>query len=139
MVVASYNKIHPQQQHSQEKISTNYFGLKPPTDDSPFYFAKEQIPKQLILLIEMVLGVSAVLALLLVYYSKANKIRLTASSEVPSLLCRIDRVWLYIFGNNLYSKIPITAWNPYNGIDGHTIFHITEQWNRRLPERKTVQ
>jgi hypothetical protein len=82
------NTLHPQQQHSlsqarydPQKTSTTFFGLKPPTDDSPFYFAKEQIPKQLILLIEMVLGVSAILALLLVYYSKANKIRLTASSR----------------------------------------------------------
>src|SRR6478672_5900001 len=82
------NDLHRQQQHSlsqarydPQKTSTTFFGLKPPTDDSPFYFAKEQIPKQLILLIEMVLGVSAVLALLLIYYSKANKIRLTASSR----------------------------------------------------------
>src|SRR6476646_7419379 len=82
------NNIHPQQQHllsqaryDPQKTSTTFFGLKPPTDDSPFYFAKEQIPKQLILLIEMVLGVSAILALLLVYYSNANKIRLTASSR----------------------------------------------------------
>ena len=82
------NNLHPQQQHllsrakyDPQKTSTAFFGLKPPTDDSPFYFAKEQIPKQLILLIEMVLGVSAILALLLVYYSKANKIRLTASSR----------------------------------------------------------
>src|SRR5205085_8786396 len=83
------NNVHPQQQqhslsqarYDQQKTSTTFFGLKPPTDDSPFYFAEEQIPKQLILLIEMVLGVSAVLALLLVYYSKANKIRLTASSR----------------------------------------------------------
>jgi hypothetical protein len=82
------NDLHRQQQHSlsqarydPQKTSTTFFGLKPPTDDSPFYFAKEQIPKQLILLIEMVLGVSAILALLLVYYSKANKIRLTASSR----------------------------------------------------------
>src|ERR1051325_1368432 len=82
------NNLHPQQQHllsqaryDPQKTSTAFFGLKPPTDDAPFYFAKEQIPKQLILLIEMVLGVSAILALLLVYYSKANKIRLTASSR----------------------------------------------------------
>ena len=52
--------------------------LKPPTDDSPFYFAKEQIPQQLIILLETVLGVSAVLTLLLIYYSRMNKIRLTA-------------------------------------------------------------
>jgi hypothetical protein len=59
---------------------TTTFRLKPPTDDSPFYFAKEQIPKQLIILIQTILGVAAVLALLLVYYSKLNRIRLTVSS-----------------------------------------------------------
>src|ERR1044072_5727077 len=48
------NNLHPQQQHllsqaryDPQKTSTAFFGLKPPTDDSPFYFAKEQIPKQL--------------------------------------------------------------------------------------------
>src|SRR5919205_3783668 len=65
--------------HSQELSS---FGIPPPTDDSPFYFAKEKIPAQLILLLETVLVVSAVLAFLLVYYSKVNKIRLTASSRL---------------------------------------------------------
>jgi len=65
--------------YSQELSS---FGMKPPTDDSPFYFAKEKIPAQLVLLLETVLGVSAVLSFLLVYYSKANKIRLTASSRL---------------------------------------------------------
>ncbi|HYZ50069.1 MAG TPA: hypothetical protein VE593_04215, partial [Nitrososphaeraceae archaeon] len=58
------------------------FRMKPPTDDSPFYFAKEQIPAQLLLLLETVIGVSAVLAFLLIYYSKVNKIRLTASSRL---------------------------------------------------------
>jgi hypothetical protein len=85
----SNNNFHPQQQQQEQSLSqvshdlqkTTLFGLKPPTDDSPFYFAKEQIPKQLVLLIETVLGVSAVLALLLVYYSRVNKIRLTSSSR----------------------------------------------------------
>jgi hypothetical protein len=54
--------------------------LKPPTDDSPFYFAREEIPNQLILLLETVLGVSLVLGILLAYYSKSNKIGLTSSS-----------------------------------------------------------
>jgi hypothetical protein len=58
------------------------FRMKPPTDDSPFYFAKEPIPAQLVLLLETVIGVSAVLAFLLIYYSKVNKIRLTASSRL---------------------------------------------------------
>jgi hypothetical protein len=54
--------------------------LKPPTDDSPFYFAREGIPKQMIILLETVLAVSATLAVLLIYYSRVNKIRLAGSS-----------------------------------------------------------
>jgi hypothetical protein len=73
------NNNRPQQQSSSQ--ATSFFGLKIPTDDSPFYFAKEQIPSQLVLLIETVLGVCVILALLLVYYSRVNKIRLTASSK----------------------------------------------------------
>jgi hypothetical protein len=64
--------------HGTHEISS--FSLKPPTDDSPFYFAREQIPNQMILLLETVLGVSLVLGILLTYYSKANKIGLTSSS-----------------------------------------------------------
>jgi hypothetical protein len=59
---------------------TSFFGMKPPTDDSPFYFAKEQVPYQMKLLLITVVGASAVLALLLIYYSKINKIKLTTSS-----------------------------------------------------------
>jgi hypothetical protein len=55
--------------------------LKIPTDDSPFYFAKELLPNQLVLLIETALGVSAVLALLLIYYSKINRLELTSTSH----------------------------------------------------------
>ncbi|HEU4821804.1 MAG TPA: hypothetical protein VFS97_00105 [Nitrososphaeraceae archaeon] len=54
--------------------------LKPPTDDSPFFFAREKIPGQMIILVVTVLSVSGVLALLLVYYSKMNKIHLASSS-----------------------------------------------------------
>src|ERR671910_2011796 len=54
--------------------------LKPPTDDSPFFFAREKIPGQMIILLVTVLSVSGVLALLLVYYSRMNNIHLTSSS-----------------------------------------------------------
>jgi len=75
-----------QQQH-QQTFQVSYdpqrlgFELKPPTDDSPFFFATQLVPSQMVLLIETVLGVSAVLGLLLVYYSRVNKIRLTSSSR----------------------------------------------------------
>jgi hypothetical protein len=55
-------------------------GLRPPTDDSPFFFAREKIPSQMITLLITVLSVSGVLALLLIYYSRINNIRLASSS-----------------------------------------------------------
>jgi hypothetical protein len=76
---------HQRQQLQQPQASYDahllrIFDLKPPTDDSPFYFAKEQIPAQMILLLETVLVVSLILVLLLIYYLKLNKISLTSSS-----------------------------------------------------------
>ena len=83
----SNNNDQQQQQHQQtlqvsyDPQRPSFFELKPPTDDSPFFFATQLVPSQMVLLIETVLGVSAVLGLLLVYYSKVNKIRLTSSSR----------------------------------------------------------
>jgi hypothetical protein len=64
----------PQQERS-------IFGLRPPIDDSPFYFAKELIPNQMKLLLETVVGVSVVLCLLLIYYSRIHRIQLTTSTS----------------------------------------------------------
>nr|MDQ6866553.1 hypothetical protein [Thermoproteota archaeon] len=83
----SNNNNNNQQQQLQQLLQVSYdpqrlgFELKPPTDDSPFFFATQLVPSQMVLLIETVLGVSAVLGLLLVYYSKVNKIKLTSSSR----------------------------------------------------------
>jgi hypothetical protein len=62
-----------------EKINS-IVQLEPPTDDSPFFFAREKIPHQMILLLVTVLSVSGVLAMLLIYYSKINNISLASSS-----------------------------------------------------------
>jgi predicted membrane-bound spermidine synthase len=78
-LLSDKNYYHSQQ--LQENDPKTSLDLKPPTDDSPFYFAREQIPNQMILLLETVLGVSAVLALLLIYYSRRNKIQLVTSSR----------------------------------------------------------
>jgi Spermine/spermidine synthase domain len=74
----TYEKEKQEQQNSQlQKINDGFssmnLDMKIPTDDSPFYFAKEPIPKQMIILLITVLGVSAVLALLLIYYSRLTK------------------------------------------------------------------
>jgi Spermine/spermidine synthase domain len=67
--------------YARDPGKTSLSMLKPPTDDSPFYFAREKIPKQMIVLVETVLAVSAVLAALLIYYTKLNRIQLTSSSR----------------------------------------------------------
>jgi predicted membrane-bound spermidine synthase len=77
-LLSDKNYYHSQQ--LQESDLRAILKLKPPTDDSPFYFAKEQVPNQMILLLETVLGVSAVLALLLIYYSRRNRTRPIMSS-----------------------------------------------------------
>jgi hypothetical protein len=68
-------------QSVSNKAEKNMMVLEIPTDDSPFYFAKEQIPNPMKLLLVTVIGVSAVLALLLIYYSKTNKIQIFTSSR----------------------------------------------------------
>lgn len=79
-VVKNNNNYQQQYQLSYDPQSSGFFE-KPPTDDSPFFFATQLVPNQMVLLIETVLGVSVVLALLLVYYSRVNKIRLSSSSR----------------------------------------------------------
>jgi len=74
------NSSYQSQTSSDPQKRPNVLMLKPPTDDSPFYFAREVIPKQMIILLETVLAVSATLTVLLIYYSRVNKIRLAGSS-----------------------------------------------------------
>ena len=78
------DKNYHHRQQLQENDPKTSLELKPPTDDSPFYFAREQIPKQMVFLLETVLGVSAVLALLLIYYSRKNRIATIRSSSSTS-------------------------------------------------------
>jgi hypothetical protein len=85
-VLGGNNINSVQQQHALEVRGSSdpnpsLFELKPPTDDSPFYFATEVIPSQMKFLIGTVLGVSLGLALLLFYYAKINRIKLTSSSR----------------------------------------------------------
>ncbi len=54
--------------------NSSFSSLPPPTDDSPFFFARERIPSQLIILFTTVLILSGVLFTILIYYSKLNKI-----------------------------------------------------------------
>jgi hypothetical protein len=95
-IYTNYN----QQQDSQVSFDPNksILDLKPPTDDSPFYFAKERIPNQMIVLLETVIGVSAVLALLLIYYSKVNKRTIRPNASSSSSLLRFQIIFVILIG-----------------------------------------
>ena len=84
LTVNSQFEPNKQQQGLGRNIETEKINsiieLEPPTDDSPFFFAREKVPEQMILLLVTVLSVSGVLALLLIYYSKINNIHLSSSS-----------------------------------------------------------
>jgi predicted membrane-bound spermidine synthase len=53
---------------------------KVPTDDSPFYFAREPVPQQMIILLATVLGISAGLSVLLVWNARKKKATMDATS-----------------------------------------------------------
>src|SRR5919112_182718 len=52
-----------------------------PTDDSPFYFAREQIPKQMIILLVMVMAISGLLSALLIYHARKTRVRFNSRSS----------------------------------------------------------
>lgn len=81
---SSYSELKQQQLLKGQEVDNEnikvILELKPPTDDSPFFFAREKIPGQMIILLVTVLSVSGALALLLIYYSRINNIHLASSS-----------------------------------------------------------
>ena len=52
-----------------------------PTDDSPFYFAREQIPKQMIILLVTVIAISGLLSALLIYHARKTSVRFNPRSS----------------------------------------------------------
>src|ERR687894_576861 len=117
LMVNSQFEPNKQQQGLGRNIETEKINsiieLEPPTDDSPFFFAREKVPEQMILLLVTVLSVSAVLALLLIYYSKINNIHLSSSSIS----------WLFILfailvssGVGAYLSGKLFGKNPHKGV-----------------------
>jgi hypothetical protein len=52
-----------------------------PTDDSPFYFAREQIPKQMLILLVTVMAISGLLSSLLIYHARKTKVKFDSRSS----------------------------------------------------------
>jgi hypothetical protein len=52
-----------------------------PTDNSPFYFAREQVPKQMIILLATVVAISGLLSALLIYHARKTRIQFNFRSS----------------------------------------------------------
>jgi predicted membrane-bound spermidine synthase len=83
-VAAPFNKLF----NNDNAIYSEYFSTTAaasnptiPTDDSPFYFAREQIPKQMIILLVTVVAISGLLSALLIYHARKTRVKLESRSS----------------------------------------------------------
>ena len=113
-----------QSQQSDDPATTKISKLKLPTDDSPFYFAREQIPHQMIILLETVLGISAILALLLIYYSRPNRVQLmlTPSSGFHILFAGLIGLGFIFLEITFIQKFLLLLGTPIMALTVSTIF-----------------
>jgi predicted membrane-bound spermidine synthase len=82
-VAAPFNKLFSNESTVySEYFSSTTVASNPtiPTDDSPFYFAREQIPKQMLLLLVTVVAISGLLSALLIYHARKTRARLKFDS-----------------------------------------------------------
>lgn len=70
-----YDRLFSSTDKSYNDYVTSTMGIntKMPTDDSPFYFSREPVPRQMITLLGTVLAISAGLSALLVVYRRRKK------------------------------------------------------------------
>src|ERR687894_1725314 len=82
-VAAPFNKLF----NNDSTVYNEYFSTTVasnptiPTDDSPFYFAREQIPKQMIILLVTVVAISGLLSALLIYHARKTRVRFDSRSS----------------------------------------------------------
>jgi hypothetical protein len=83
LILASADREQQQRAYTKHFGSSNSFQLQPPTDNSPFYFAKQQIPEDMVQLLVTVMGVSAILVFLLILYLAKVKKNRIEGTEIP--------------------------------------------------------
>jgi predicted membrane-bound spermidine synthase len=82
-VAAPFNKLF----NNDSTVYSEYFSTTVasnptvPTDDSPFYFAREQIPKQMIILLVTVMAISGLLSVLLIYHARKRRVKFDSRSS----------------------------------------------------------
>jgi predicted membrane-bound spermidine synthase len=82
-VAAPFNKLFNNDSNVYGEYLSTTVASNPtiPTDDSPFYFAREQIPKQMIILLATVVAISGLLSALLIYHAKKTRVKFDSRSS----------------------------------------------------------
>ncbi len=114
-----YGKLFDSNAYEQYFIAVSNPNI--PTDDSPFYFAKEPVPHQMVILIETVLGIYTALSVLLIFHAIKKKSKMDIGSGFLLFALFIGIGFRFI--EITYPKIPFVAGHANNGADSHTIFH----------------
>jgi hypothetical protein len=86
-VAPPFDKLFSNDNAAYDKYFSTAVASNPtiPTDDSPFYFAREQIPKQMTILIVTVMAISGLLSALLIYHARKTSIRFNSRSSLHIL------------------------------------------------------
>src|ERR671914_2146283 len=82
-VAAPFNKLFNNDSNVYSEYFSTTVASNPtvPTDDSPFYFAREQIPKQMIILLITVMAISGLLSALLIYHARKRRVKFDSRSS----------------------------------------------------------
>ena len=82
-VAAPFNKLFNNDSIVYNEYFSTTVASNPtiPTDDSPFYFAKEQIPKQMVILLVTVVAISGLLSALLIYHARKTRVKFDSRSS----------------------------------------------------------
>ena len=83
-----------------------------PTDDSPFYFAREQIPKQMIILLVTVMAISGLLSALLIYHARKTRVRFNSRSSFHVLFAMFIGVGFMILEVTFIQKFLLLLGTP---------------------------
>jgi hypothetical protein len=81
-VAVPFNKLFNNDNAVYNEYFTTTVASNPtiPTDDSPFYFAREQIPNQMVILLVTVVSISGLLSALLIYHARKTRVKLESRS-----------------------------------------------------------
>jgi predicted membrane-bound spermidine synthase len=82
-VAAPFSKLFNNDNAAYKEYFSTTAAANPtiPTDNSPFYFAREQVPKQMIILLATVVAISGLLSVLLIYHARKTRIQFDSRSR----------------------------------------------------------